>query len=91
MRFEWDADKATANLARHGVSFDEASTVFDDPLAETVSDEDHSIDEQREITIGVSAADRPVVVWHTQRGEVIRIIGARRPTPTEWRAYESGE
>jgi len=91
VQFEWDAEKAASNLARHGVSFDEASTVFGDPLAETVPDEDHSIDEQRELTIGVSLASRTVVVWHTSRGDVIRIIGARLAMATERRTYESGE
>ena len=89
MQFEWDTQKAASNLARHGVSFDEASTVFGDPLARTVPDEDHSIDEERELTIGLSMALRIVVVWHTDRGDVTRIIGARLATMTERRAYES--
>jgi len=89
VQFEWDTQKAASNLARHGVSFDEASTVFGDPLARTVPDEDHSIDEERELTIGLSMALRIVVVWHTDRGDVTRIIGARLATMTERRAYES--
>lgn len=91
MEFEWDAEKAASNLQRQGVSFDEASTVFGDPLARTVPDDDHSIDEERESTIGLSTAGRTIVVWHTGRGEVIRIIGARSATPSERRTYESGE
>jgi len=89
VQFEWDTQKAASNLERHGVSFDEASTVFGDPLARTVPDEDHSIDEERELTIGLSMALRIVVVWHTDRGDVTRIIGARLATMTERRAYES--
>ena len=91
MQFEWNAEKAASSLARHGVSFDEASTVFGDPLAETVPDEGHSVDEEREITIGISVAGRTVVVWHTNRSGVTRIIGARLATPTERRTYGSGE
>jgi len=92
VEFEWDPDKADSNLGRHGVSFDEAKTVFGDPLAKTVTDELHSTEEEeRELTIGVSTAGNTVVVWHTQRGEPARtrIIGARRATAAERRSYES--
>ncbi len=93
MEFEWDPDKADRNFRRHGVSFDEARTVFGDPLARTVPDDVHSIDEERELTIGVSSAGHTIVVWHTQSRESTRtrIIGARRATSTERRAYESEE
>jgi uncharacterized DUF497 family protein len=89
VQFEWDDDKAASNLARHGVSFEEARTVFGDRLASTVRDDEHSGDEERELTVGVSAAGRTIVVWHTDRGNRIRIIGARAATPAERRAYES--
>jgi uncharacterized DUF497 family protein len=91
VRFEWDPDKAAANLAKHGVSFEEASTVFGDPLATTISDPDHSVGEQRFLTTGLSTQQRVVIVWHTDREDVIRIIGAREATPHERRIYESGE
>lgn len=91
MRFEWDPEKAAANLAKHGVSFDEASTVFADRLATTVGDPDHSGDEERWLTTGLSDKGRFLIVWHTSRGEVIRIIGARQAAAKERRVYESGE
>ncbi|HYN02069.1 MAG TPA: BrnT family toxin [Vicinamibacteria bacterium] len=91
MRFEWDPRKAEANLRKHGVSFDEASTVFGDPLAATVSDPDHSADEARSITIGQSASQLLVVVVHAHRGEIIRIISARRPTLGEKKKYAHGQ
>ncbi len=91
MRFEWDPRKAEANLRKHGVSFDEASTVFGDPLAATVTDPDHSADEARFITIGQSSSSLLVVVVHADRGEVIRIISARRPTLGEKKKYAQGQ
>jgi uncharacterized DUF497 family protein len=91
VRFEWDPDKAAQNLANHGVSFDEASTVFGDPLATTVHDPDHSDDEERWLTTGQSLLQRVVIVWHTDRGDSTRIIGARQATASERRTYESGE
>lgn len=96
MRLEWDPDKAVSNLQRHGVSFEEASAVFGDRLARTDPDPDHSDDEERSTTIGMTLRGRVVVVWHADRvdddGEdVVRLIGARPATATEWRAYESGE
>jgi hypothetical protein len=95
VRFEWDPVKAAANLARHGVAFEEARTVFGDPLSRTDPDPDHSDDEERLVTIGMSAAGRVTVVWHADRvddagEEVVRIIGVRQATPRERRAYESG-
>ena len=91
MRFEWDPEKAAANLIKHGVSFEEASTVFGDRLATTVIDPDHSVDEERLLTTGLSNKGRLLIVWHTDQGEVIRIIGTRQATPKERRIYESGE
>jgi uncharacterized protein len=90
VRFEWDNEKATSNLNRHGVSFEEASTVFGDPLATTTRNGEHSTDEDRWLTTGLSDRQRVIIVWHTNRGMRIRIIGARPGTPQERRTYESG-
>ena len=89
MRFEWNAKKAAANLAKHKVSFDEASTVFGDPLAVTINDPDSSTDENRLLTKGMSTRWKLLVVAHTFEGGVIRIISARRATRNERRQYES--
>jgi uncharacterized DUF497 family protein len=89
--FKWDATKSASNLARHGVSFEDASTVFGDLLATTIPDPEHSADEERFLTTGLASRQRIVIVWHTDRGEVVRIIGAREATPRERRSYESGE
>lgn len=91
MRFDWDPLKAAANISKHGVSFDEASSVFGDWLATTVNDSRHSIGEQRWLTTGASSRGRVLIVWHTNRGDVVRIIGAREATPSERRTYERGE
>lgn len=91
MRFEWDPEKAASNLEKHGVSFEEASTVFGDRLAISVLDPDRSVDEERWLTTGVSDQGHVLIVWHTNRGESVRIIGARRASPDERRTYESGE
>lgn len=92
MECAWDPGKAAANLAGHGVSFEEAATVFDDSLATTVHDPDHSDgEEDRWLTTGLSIAGRLVIVWHTDREVVVRIIGARLASPNERRIYESGE
>jgi uncharacterized DUF497 family protein len=88
MRFEWDAAKARANLRKHGVSFEEASTVFYDELAVTGADPDHSVGEARFVTFGVSSEQRLLVVAHAGRGETVRIISARKATPPERRIYE---
>ena len=91
MQFEWNPEKAASNLAAHGVAFKEASSVFGDPLATTIIDPDHSVGERRFLTTGLSSQQRLLIVWHTDREEVIRIIGAREATPRERRIYESGE
>ena len=88
MEFEWDADKAAANIAKHGVSFHEAATVFGDPLALTYFDPDHSVDEDRYLTFGLSSEGVLLVVSHTDRGEKTRIISARRATRKEKKSYE---
>jgi uncharacterized DUF497 family protein len=89
MDFEWDAVKARRNLAKHGVSFQEAATVFGDPLAMTYYDPDHSDDEDRYLTFGTSTSQRLLIVSHTDRGENIRIISARAASGKERKAYES--
>ena len=91
MQFEWDPEKAASNEAKHGVSFEEATTVFGDPLATTILDPDHSEGEERLLTTGISDRQKVLIVWHTERGERIRIVGAREATPHERRIYESGE
>lgn len=89
MEFEWDDDKAAKNIAKHGVSFDEAATVFGDPLAVTYFDPDHSDDEDRFLTFGYSREGVLLIVSHTDRGDAIRIISARRATRRERRIYEA--
>jgi uncharacterized DUF497 family protein len=88
MRFEWDENKAAGNLAKHGISFGEAATVFDDPLSDTFYDPDHSVEERRFIIMGTSERGRILVVSHTDDGETIRIISAREPTRGEKEFYE---
>jgi len=84
LRFEWDREKAVSNLQKHGVSFDEASTVFRDPLARIFDDEDHSEYERREIVIGYSMSGRLLVVAFIERfGPTVRIISARSATKME--------
>lgn len=90
MEFEWDEEKAAANLAKHGVSFEEARTVFDDPLYVDFYDPDHSSGEHRYIIIGESGHGRPVLVSYTERGDVTRLISAREVTRSEREAYEEG-
>ncbi|MEN6627237.1 MAG: BrnT family toxin [Candidatus Sumerlaeia bacterium] len=89
MDFEWDPQKAEKNVEKHAISFQEALTVFHDPLSATFQDPDHSIDEQRHITIGYSLAARLLVVAHTDRGDRIRIISARLATAGERKRHES--
>jgi len=89
MRFEWDPKKAAANLKKHRVSFDEATTVFNDPLAFIFDDEEHSADEHREIILGHSILNRLVLVCFTERVEnVVRIFSARLATKKEREDYE---
>jgi hypothetical protein len=91
VRFDWDERKAAANIAKHGVSFNEAATVLGDTLGWTYLDPKHSGSEQRWITVGLSERRRVLVVSHTdQSDEVIRIISARRATRKERRFYEEG-
>ena len=90
MRFDWDSKKAEANLRKHGVSFDEAATVFLDAHAVSGPDPDHSVGEERYITFGYSRLGRLLAVCHTYRPGIIRIINARRVTRGERRLYEEG-
>lgn len=93
MRFEWDPNKAAANLRKHGVSFEEAATIVGDPLSITVPDPDHSRQEDRYLTVGMSDRGRLVIVSHTEMdgGDVVRIISARQLTRQEREEYEQGE
>ena len=90
LQFTWDERKAAANQKKHGVSFEEAQTVFDNPLAVIFDDERHSLNEPREIIIGHSARNRLLLVCFTERDGDIRLISARRATPKERRDYEAG-
>jgi uncharacterized DUF497 family protein len=89
MKFEWDRAKAEQNLKKHRVAFDEAVTVFYDPLAATFDDPDHSVGEHRFITIGLSSRGRLLVVAHVEPGENIRIISARLTTAPERKRHET--
>lgn len=89
MQFEWDREKAKKNLRKHKVSFDEAMTVFYDTLSATFDDPDHSINEERFITIGYSSHGRLLVVSHIERGQTTRIISARSATVDERKRHES--
>ncbi|CAD5930483.1 hypothetical protein NO976_01302 [Planktothrix agardhii] len=82
MEFEWNPDKATGNLDKHGVSFQEAVTVFNDPLSVTFPDPNHSIGESRYIIIGISRFGQLLIVAHTDRLERVRIISARKALAT---------
>ena len=90
MRFEWNALKAAANLRKHGVSFDEAASVLFDPLSATGDDPDHSLDERRFVTFGMSSSRRLLVVAHAQHEDAIRIITVRIATRAERTLYEEG-
>jgi uncharacterized DUF497 family protein len=91
VKFEWDPQKAALNLQSHGVSFEDAASVFGDPLAATIPDPDHSTDEHRSITMGMTPSRRLLVVVSTDRADRIRIISARPATRAEQKKYEEGE
>ncbi len=86
--FEWDENKSRENQKKHGVSFEEAKTIFNDPFAITVYDPDHSINEDRYIDLGLSSKGRFLVVFYTERGSRIRLISSREATRRERRNYE---
>jgi uncharacterized DUF497 family protein len=88
VNFEWDPSKAAKNRRKHGVSFQEAATAFGDPFALTYNDPDHSVDEERFITLGLSAIGRLLIVAHCDRSHRIRIISARETTRFERMEYE---
>lgn len=90
MRFEWDEEKAVSNLSKHGVSFEDAVTVFGDPLSDTLPDPDHSFEEQRFIIIGSTESGKILVVAHTDDSQTVRIISAREATHGERQFYEEG-
>jgi uncharacterized DUF497 family protein len=87
--FEWDDDKAISNLKKHAVSFEEGATIFNDPMIATIPDPDHSKEEERIISIGVSVQGRLLVVVHTEREEKIRLISCRKATSSERKTYET--
>jgi uncharacterized protein len=90
VKFEWDPNKAALSLREHGVSFEEAASVFGDPLAGTIADPLHSTDEARFVTIGMTPEQRLIVVVHTDRDDRIRIISARPATRAETKKHEEG-
>jgi len=87
--FEWDFKKSKTNIEKHGVSFEEASTAFRDPLSLTIDDPLHSRDEERLVLIGMSYNNHLLVIVHTERGDNIRIISARKATTKERKYYET--
>ena len=90
MIYEWDSKKAQANRLKHGVSFEEAASVFLDPRALTFGDPDHPNAEPREITIGISTSGRVLFLSHCERGEGIWILSAGKATPKERKQYAEG-
>jgi hypothetical protein len=90
LRFDWEPGKAAENVATHGVSFEEAATVFRDVLSATGADPDHSFDEERFITFGISTGGRLLAISHTDDDDTIRIISARPATSKERKIYEEG-
>ncbi len=90
LKFEWNTKKAKRNIANHGISFDEAATAFSDSLSITFDDPDHSEEEKRFITIGMTSSGNLIMVSHTDRNDRIRIISARKLTRKERKQYEKG-
>lgn len=90
MQFEWDESKAERNQSKHGVSFEEAKTVFYDPLYVDFYDPDHAEDEERYLIVGESSRGRVLIVSYTERGNSTRLISAREVTRAEREAYEEG-
>ena len=90
VKFEWDIKKAFVNIAKHKVRFEEASTVFDDPLARIFDDPDHSLEEHREIIVGHSIAGRLLIVCFTERKrDIVRVLSARKANRKEREDYEN--
>ncbi|NJR66996.1 MAG: BrnT family toxin [Leptolyngbyaceae cyanobacterium CRU_2_3] len=90
MQFDWDKNKAERNLSKHGVPFEEAKSVFDDPLYVDFYDPDHSEDEERYLIVGESDRGRLLIVSYTERGDSVRLVSAREVTRAEREAYEEG-
>jgi len=90
MEFEWDENKAAVNLSKHKISFEEAKTVFDDPLYVDLYDPDHSDEEDRYIIVGESQQSNLLIVSYTERGDFMRLISARKVTRVEREVYEEG-
>jgi hypothetical protein len=90
LRFDWDEEKASRNVSKHGVDFEEAKTIFDDPLSVTIGDYQHSQEEDRYVDIGLSSNGQLLVVVYTERGGVVRLISSREATSAERRTYEQG-
>ena len=90
MKFEWDEKKAAVNLSKHGISFEEARTVFDDPLYVDFYDPDHSDEEERYIIVRESQPGNLLIVSYTERADFIRLISARKVTRVEREVYEEG-
>jgi uncharacterized DUF497 family protein len=90
LEFEWDPHKAARNVQKHGVAFEEAATVFRDPLSLTIADPAHSLGEERLVIFGMSVRDRVLAVMHTDQAGRIRIVSAREATRRERGAYEEG-
>jgi len=88
VQYDWDAEKATRNFSKHRVSFEEATTVFEDPLFVVFADPRHSLEENRFIIIGETARRKLLMVAYSERGDRIRIISARKATPKERKVYE---
>jgi uncharacterized protein len=91
MEFDWDSKKAAANLKKHGLSFQEAATMFGDPMAYMVADPNHSEDEDRYVSIGYTETGRLVVVSHTEHEGVTRIISPRKANRKERKSHEEGQ
>ena len=89
MLFDWDEEKAKSNLAKHGISFDESTSVFDDPLFLTFADLEHALQEQRFLIMEESARGRLLVISYTDRKDITRLISVRPATRKERKAYES--
>jgi len=87
--FEWDDEKAGSNLNKHDISFEEGATIFNDPMIVTIPDPDHSKNEDRYVSIGISVQGRVLVVVHTERAERIRLISCRKATSAERKSYET--
>ena len=91
LQFEWDPEKAKLNVKKHGITFPEAATVFADTFSTTFPDPDHSVGEKRHITVGMSELEKVLIISHTDRGNMVRLISARKTTRHERKYYEEGK